>query len=1067
MSDPNKTPAQLEAELARLRQEAADLRIALAATKSLRPVEGMPGDYEQLFETLAEALLVVRIRDGLILRANPCCRRLLGLAEGDLAGKTLYHLLPEAVRPRAEAMIREAAAGNHLIPQHEAVYRRPDGTDVAIEAGGAILGDAPDAAALLYLTDRKRAEEALRENRQELQAVQDAMPDGILIAAAETRRFVRANPAICRMLGYTREELLTKRVEDIHPRGRLDEVLRIFEAQMRGEFVLMQEVPCLRKDGTVFFVDINASPITLDGCQCGMGAFRDITERRKAEEALRVSEAELRSVQDAMVDGLVIVDIETQRLVRLNPAAYRMFGYEPGELEGMLVHAIHPPEDVEFTNLQFRNRLQGIFNPVSEIRCRRKDGTVFVADMNAVPITIGGRRCTMGVFRDITERRKAEEALRESEALYRAVVDSQTELVCRFAPDCRITFVNETVCRSTGLGREELVGASFLPYVPEPDRADLAVRLAALSPQCPVIEDEHAILTPVGELRRYHWVNRGVFDEQGRLVEIQAVGRDVTEQRRAEEALRHSEENYRLLFESNMNGIVIIGSDGRIVRANKAHCDIHRFPPEKITGMSPWDLVAPQYREELRQKHEAMFRGEITTYGGNFRIVRGDGTEGWVEVRTGQMIWEGRPARLAIVQDITERVRLENDLREVQKMEAVGQLAGGIAHDFNNLMTGILCSAQLLKTGPGIPKSVYETADVIERAARRAAELTSQLLGFARRGMYQDVPVDLGATIQSVIQLMGGAIDPRITVETVLPPQPVWTHGDPTQMEQVVLNLTMNARDAMVGDGKLTFAAETLELDAAACIGRPRARPGRYVILSVSDTGCGIHKEFRDRIFEPFFTTKPIGKGTGMGLAMVYGIARNHGGWVEVDSEVGQGSTFRVYLPALVGQSPQYPAREDGEAGKKGRPMRAASAAKGRARESAAPCILVVDDNEMVRKSLTRMLAGLGYSVVSAANGREAVATYGMFGSNIDVVIIDMAMPDLDGQECFQALYRLDPNVRAILCTGGPADAGARDMVGKGMVDFLQKPCRAEQLATAIAKALATRHGGPSETPSG
>ncbi|MCX5684765.1 MAG: PAS domain S-box protein, partial [Planctomycetota bacterium] len=304
-----------------------------------------------------------------------------------------------------------------------------------------------------------------------------------------------------------------------------------------------------------------------------------------------------------------------------------------------------------------------------------------------------------------------------------------------------------------------------------------------------------------------------------------------------------------------------MGPDGRAVRANRAYCDIHRIPPEKMTGMTPWDLVAPQHHAELRQKHEALFRGEIEAYSGNFRIARGDGTAGWVEVRASRMTWEGKPARLVIVQDITDRVRLENELLEVQKMEAVGQLAGGIAHDFNNLLTGILCSAQLLKTGPGIPKSVYETADVIERASRRAAELTSQLLGFARRGKHQDIPVDLGATIQSVIQLMGSAIDPKIAVEAVLPPQPAWTHGDPTQMEQVVLNLAMNARDSMAGGGKLTVAAEAVELDAAACTGRRGAKPGRYVVLRVSDTGCGITEEIRDRIFEPFFTTKPKGKG--------------------------------------------------------------------------------------------------------------------------------------------------------------------------------------------------------------
>jgi PAS domain S-box-containing protein len=802
----------------------------------------------------------------------------------------------------------------------------------------------------------------------------------------------------------------------------------------------------------------------------------------------------------------------------------------------------------------------------------------------------------IGIARDVTDRKRAEAALRQSEALYRAVVDSQTELVCRFAPDCRITFVNETVCRSTGLGREELVGASFLPYIPEPDRSDLAARLAALSPQCPVLEDEHAALTLTGEPRRYHWVNRGVFDEQGRLVEIQAVGRDVTEQRRAEEALRESEaryravvesqtelicrfvpdsiltfvndaycrffgkdreeligrsflplipeedrveavrhfapvsaarpvvdhehqvvtpsgevrwmrwinrgifdeqgrlvefqatgsdvterkraeesrrqsvlalrqseENYRLLFESNLNGIAIV-MDGRIVRANKAYCDIHRIPPETVTGRSILDLVHPDHRQGILRNQEAMARGEAAMCDGNFRIVRGDGTTGWVEVRTGSMTWEGKPARLAIVADITERVRLEEDLREAQKMEAVGQLAGGIAHDFNNLLTGILCNTQLIRTTPGIPKDVYETSDVIEKAACRAAELTSQLLGFARRGMHKDVHIDLRATIQSVLQLMGGAIGPHITVEAALASEPAWTHGDPAQMEQVVLNLAMNARDSMPAGGLLTFAAETVELGAAACVGRPGAKPGRYVVLRVSDTGCGINEEIHDRIFEPFFTTKPVGKGTGMGLATVYGIARSHGGWVEVDSVVGKGSTFRVYLPALIGPLTQPPAGEGGGEGEKGGRVRGAAPAKRRAPASA-PRVMVVDDDEMVRKAMTRALAGGGYSVVTAASGREAVDTYGTFGSGIDVVIIDMAMPDMDGLECFQALRRQDPHVRAILCTGGPADEGVRDAVGKGLVDFIPKPYRLEQLAAAIEKALATRGDGPPEAP--
>jgi len=936
MPDERKTPAQLEAELARLRQEAADLRAALAAEKASRPVQGLPGDYDLLFETLAEALLVVRISDGLILRANPCCRRLLGLAEGDLAGKTLYHFLPEAVRPRAEAILREAAAGSRLIPQHEAVYRRPDGTNVAIEVGGAILGDAPDIAALLYLTDITKnvdARRLLREAEQRYRLVVESAADPIFMFD-RTGRFVSVNPAAASALRRRPEDLVGRTMHELFSAAIADRqalgVRRVFET---GQPLYSEENESQTAEGRRWY-NTSLTPLKNERGEVEyvIGIARDVTDRKKAEEALRLSEAELQSIQDAMADAMVIVDIETQRLVRLNPAAYRMFGYAPGELDGMLVHALHPPEDVEFTNSQFRNRLQGIFNPVSEIRCLRKDGAVFTADMNSAPIMIGDRRCTMGVFRDVTERKKADEALRQSE------------------------------------------------------------------------------------------------------------------------------ENYRLLFEENINGIAIIVNE-HVVRANKAYCDIHRFSPEAITGMRPLDLVDLKHRDELHLKQEALARGEIPMYSGNFRIVRGDGSAGWVEVRSGFMTWEGKRARLAIVQDVTQRVQLENELREAQKMEAVGQLAGGIAHDFNNLLTGILCNTQLLRTTPGFPKDVYETADVIEKAARRAAELTSQLLGFARRGKHQDVPVDLGATVRSVIRLLGGAIDPRIAVEVALPSEAVWTRGDPTQMEQVVLNLAMNARDSMPGGGRLMFAVEAADLDAAACVGRPSAKPGRYVVLRVSDTGCGIDEEIHDRIFEPFFTTKPIGKGTGMGLAMVYGIARSHGGWVEVDSAVGEGSTFRVYLPAFIGPPPPPPAVEEGGERKKGRRPRAA-AGKRRAPKPALPCVLVVDDDEMVRKAMTRMLAGMGYSVITAGSGHEAVATYGMFGSSVDVAIIDMTMPDMDGLECFEALCRQDPNVKAILCTGGPADEAARDMVGKGLVDFIPKPYQPEQLAAAIAKALAARRGG-------
>ncbi|MCX5674861.1 MAG: PAS domain S-box protein [Planctomycetota bacterium] len=940
MSDETKTQAQLLEEVERLRREVADLKAALAARPDSRMPKELPGDYTLLFESFSEPLLVVRVRDGLILRANPFARRLVGATEAGLAGKTLYDLMPEDQGARAEAMMREAAAGNRLVPPHDAAYRRADGTLAPVRVTGAIVDSEPEATALFFMqdmtgtpaarvvADRKRAEEALRESERELNAIYQGMQDGILIADVGTRRFVRANPAALRMFGYSEEEMLHLSVPDIHPTDAWPQVLKVFTEQALGQRDVAPDLPCLRKDGTIFFADV---PV------------------------------------------------------------------------GRMMHR--------------------------------------------------GRPCMVGIFRDVTERRRAEETLRESEARYRAVVESQTELICRFGPESTLTFVNDAYCRFFGKSREELVGRSFLPLIAEEDRAEAVRHFAPVSADRPVVDHEHRVATPSGEVRWMRWVNGGIFDDQGRLVEFQAVGHDVTDRKIAEEALRQSEENYRLLFEESMLGIAVV-VEGRIVKANKALCDIFRAGIDWLAARSVLELVAPGDRGRAAGQMAVLQGGTSSHNAGTYQVIRPDGTTGQVESRSGRVIWEGRPAVLSMIQDVTERVRLEDELREAQKMEAVGQLAGGIAHDFNNLLTGILCNAQLLKSTPGAAKDAYETADVIEKAARRAAELTAQLLGFARRGKRQDVPVDLGSTIRTVVRLMSGTLDPRIAVVTALPRESVWAQGDPAQMEQVALNLAMNARDAMPGGGRLTLSAEAADLDAAACAGRPKAKPGRYAVLSVSDTGRGVPEDIRERIFEPFFTTKPKGKGTGMGLPMVYGIARNHGGWVEVESAVGHGSTFRVYLPS----PPSAPAdARVAERDRRASPRRKAAGAKspGRTPAPQAACVLVVDDDEFVRHAVTRMLTGMGYSVVTASSGREAIATYGMFGPSVDVVILDMVMPDLDGRECFRALRRLDPNIKAILCTGGPADGAQRDILEEGMAGFIQKPYRAEQLAAAIGEALA------------
>ena len=770
----------------------------------------------------------------------------------------------------------------------------------------------------------------------------------------------------------------------------------------------------------------------------------------------------------------------------------------------------------------------------------------------------GLRRQMAGLKRRQVRAAAAEEALRKSEARYRAVVEDQTELICRFTPDRRVTFVNDAICRYYGLPRDKILGIDFRPNLHPDDVERVGGRIASLRPEQPVETHENRAILSSGEVRWLQWTNRGIFDDDGRLLEVQAVGRDVTEQKAAEEALRQSEENYRAvfnaandvvfvhdvdtgdvidfnrkaaevygytlgeidllneqfrrgaeppyshedemrwlrraaekgpqllewlatdrsgrrfwveinlkrasiggrnrilavlrditdrkhaedalrrseenyraLFEESLDGILVI-VDGRVVSANQAFADIRGRPLEWLLGKEVMELVHPDEREAASQSMRDVLEGRPEPYPGRrYRVQRPEGTTALVEVLSNRIDWEGRPAIQAIVRDVTRHVRLEEELRQALKMEAVGLLAGGIAHDFSNLMTGILCHADLLKTGSASPGDVREAAGLIEGAAQRATELTSQLLGFARRGTRHDVAVDLNATVETSVRLLSRSLDSRIRVATRFCGEQAPVRGDPVQMEQVVLNLAMNARDAMPDGGEMTFITQTLDVRDEDCDRRPGAKPGRYVVLSVEDTGCGIPEALRGRVFEPFYTTKPQGKGTGMGLAMVYGIVKDHGGWVEVEGEPGRGTAFRVFLPAA-----EPPADLD---------LRAPPGA-GR--------ILVVDDEELVRNVVVRLLSNLGYEVVTVADGHEAVEYYRQFGRDVSAVIIDLMMPEMDGRRCFAALRELDPGVRAVLSTAWGNEDRVQDALDEGMRGLVRKPFQAEQLAKAVKQAL-------------
>jgi signal transduction histidine kinase/CheY-like chemotaxis protein len=393
---------------------------------------------------------------------------------------------------------------------------------------------------------------------------------------------------------------------------------------------------------------------------------------------------------------------------------------------------------------------------------------------------------------------------------------------------------------------------------------------------------------------------------------------------------------------------------------------------------------------------------------------------------------------------LEEKACLKEQLQQSQKMEAVGTLAGGMAHDFNNLLTGILGQTEILLRKLNARDDSFDSVQVIQSAALQAAELTRQLLGFARKGKFEDRPVDVRSVVSDVMAILKHTLDKRIVLECRLEEGDSMVIGDPTQLQQVLMNLAINARDAMPDGGKLTIEARALELSEDQVQGMADASPGRYLMASVSDTGAGIPENIRGRVFEPFFTTKSSGEGTGMGLAMAYGIVQDHGGWIGLQSEAGNGTTFRLYLPLAEDQ--KLPAAK----------IPAPDLIRGEGH------ILVVDDEEIVRDVTVGFLAALGYEPVFACNGQEAIDYFSKNRDRVDLVLLDMIMPRMNGATCFRALRQIDPHLKILLLSGHVLSEVVYELQAEGAAGFLRKPFTLQLLSRMVAEALA---GGAENPP--
>lgn len=615
-------------------------------------------------------------------------------------------------------------------------------------------------------------------------------------------------------------------------------------------------------------------------------------------------------------------------------------------------------------------------------------------------------------------------------------------LVYRGYPDWSVGFFGAGAERITGYPAEAFTGGdlTWRDLILRKDREGIVQSMRdAIRRRDGTLRLEYRIRQKDGTLRWLADRRQLVYDPAGRLLHIDGLVLDITDRKLSEEMLRLTQ----FTVDRSGDAAYWMDADGRLLYVNEKICSALGYSREELLTMSIRE-INPDFPGDSWGNHWEEVR-KRKTFTLETRHRAKDGRVIPVEVTVNHLEFGGKEFNCAFARDITERLRvreesrrLQEQLLQSQKMEALGILAGGVAHDFNNLLTGILGYADLMVLRAPRGSETAAAAGVIRESAERASRLTAQLLGFARKGKNLAVPVDLRRTAADVQSILERTLDRRIRIRTRFPEKPAMVVGDPTQLSQVVMNLGVNAKDAMPEGGELFLSIGDAVLDGDSCREIPGAAPGRYVVLSVRDTGVGIPEGNLSRVFEPFFTTKEPGKGSGLGLSMVFGIVKNHGGYIRVRSGEGEGTTVTAYLPAFEGEvaGEEFPeAPPVSPPGRKGR-------------------VLVVDDEETVRDVCASMLRAIGYDVITAENGEEGVARYRELWREIDLVILDMIMPRMGGRDCFRKIREINPQVRAILSTGYSLEGAVQEILREGMDGFIQKPYRLEQLSEALSQAM-------------
>ncbi len=964
------------------------------------------------------------------LRVNQRLCSMLGYEREQLMELSISDITYAGDRGPDAVQFERLLAGEIADYTLEKRYVRHDGTPIWIEATVSAVRDELGAveyaiAIVQDVTARRTAEDALKLTQRAVDAA--AMP---ILWTDANGRFTYSNEAARNALGYSAEELIGMHGADIDPDFPLPAWEEKMQAlQERGEICF--DTRHRRKDGSEFPVEVTITKLEIDGIEGSLNFVRDLTRQKQAEQELRDSEARFRALSEAASEGILVHDQGV--IVDCNDAFARILGCSASELIGIDPFLLAAPESRPLMHEKVRRKHAEPY----EIIGIRRDGTRFPVELEGRTMPFMGREARVVCVRDITQRKAAEEALRESEQRYRILAENSTDVIWLMDTDLRFRYVSPSVRRLRGIDPEDALGERLKDVLTPASAAIAQERLAHGLRGLAVAGKHPRAETLELEVRRSDgstvWTEVTVtFIPASDTQEAQLIGvtRDISERVEADRERRR----LATALEQGADAVIIASDDGTIQYVNPATETISGFDRSELLGRDLTALSGGADNRELDiTSWDAARRARVWSHSLVHR--RKDGSDYEIQATISPVRDAGGTITNYVLtaRDVTEQAELERRLQQQQKMEAIGTLAGGVAHDFNNMLTAIVGYAELLQSGAHTDAEVEHAASVIARAASQASELTQQLLGFARRGRLQSIPFDANTTVDEVISLLARTIDKSITIVRERDTGLAIIQGDPTQVQQVLLNLGINARDAMPAGGTLTFSTRLIEPGDVALPAHPGVSARHYLALSVTDTGIGITEEDRTRVFEPFFTTKPEGAGTGMGLAMAYGIIEAHGGWIDLDTEVGVGTTFTIYIP--LAQTPQATQTDD-------ETIQPEHPVTGR--------ILIVDDEETVREILADMLNRLGCDVIAASTGQQAVAIYGEQAHTIDAVIIDLIMPGMGGAQTFDMLREVNPELRAALSTGHSPDGIAQQLLDRGMVDILPKPYRMKDISRVL-----------------